>query len=429
VNQTASSGTGSIGSLDFNGAATNPAFLVIDSGASNASTSLKIGTFLGRVANTTGALTIIPRNGGLDSTEAIYAGSIAPAVGPGQNHGILAPYVAAQASASNTSIDFLGITGTSPNNRIGGGAAAYKTDNINLYSNGTAVFFANNVTADINTGGRSLFALKADGTLANVSGNTQTLTLGDGTLAGLIVNNGARVTATNMVINAAEAIFWSGGQVLDVDGTTILSAGGSISSNLSFASTTQGALTTAGAQTLTFSGGFNMGGVSRPVCVFCWLTWYAPTSHGAPASDTSAPCANRGAGRGTSMPRARKTRSTEAQAIAPSASRTLGRTSSSSRASHGEQRASSSGRGAFPGGAQRAESVTHTPHSTSPSSRDTLRAWFASPARCSAAYRKSPDRSPVKTRPVRLPPCAAGARPTTASRARGSPHPGTGRAQ
>ncbi len=53
------------------------------------------------------------------------------------------------------------------------------------------------------------------------------------------------------------------------------------------------------------------------------------------------------------------------------------------------------------------------------------------PARPGAAPRRGshPERSPVKTRPVRFPPCAAGARPTIVSRARGSPHPGTGRAQ
>ena len=48
---------------------------------------------------------------------------------------------------------------------------------------------------------------------------------------------------------------------------------------------------------------------------------------------------------------------------------------------------------------------------------------------CSAAHRKSPDASPVKTRPVRLPPCAAGASPTSRIRASGSPNPGTGRPQ
>ena len=46
--------------------------------------------------------------------------------------------------------------------------------------------------------------------------------------------------------------------------------------------------------------------------------------------------------------------------------------------------------------------------------------------------RKSPDPpapSPVKLRPVRLAPCAAGARPTSTMRAAGSPNPGTGFAQ
>src|SRR5439155_23366220 len=37
--------------------------------------------------------------------------------------------------------------------------------------------------------------------------------------------------------------------------------------------------------------------------------------------------------------------------------------------------------------------------------------------------------SPVNMRPVRLPPCAAGASPMRTSRAAGSPNPGTGRAQ
>ena len=38
-------------------------------------------------------------------------------------------------------------------------------------------------------------------------------------------------------------------------------------------------------------------------------------------------------------------------------------------------------------------------------------AGWRSPARCRAAYRKSPERSPVNIRPVRLAPWAAGARP------------------
>ena len=53
----------------------------------------------------------------------------------------------------------------------------------------------------------------------------------------------------------------------------------------------------------------------------------------------------------------------------------------------------------------------------------------ASPARCIAANNTSPERSPVNTRPVRLPPLAAGASPTIKySRTRGT-HPDTGRPQ
>jgi hypothetical protein len=52
--------------------------------------------------------------------------------------------------------------------------------------------------------------------------------------------------------------------------------------------------------------------------------------------------------------------------------------------------------------------------------------WLANPARQSAAKIQSPLRSPVNTRPVRFPPCAAGASPTTAIRASAGPRPGTG---
>ncbi len=83
----------------------------------------------------------------------------------------------------------------------------------------------------------------------------------------------------------------------------------------------------------------------------------------------------------------------------------------------------------FSGGAQRHGATMNASRKRSPSSRCTLVGWLANPARCSAAKRKSPLRSPVNMRPVRLPPCAAGASPTSTSRAAGSPNPGTGRAQ
>src|SRR5699024_1622098 len=46
-----------------------------------------------------------------------------------------------------------------------------------------------------------------------------------------------------------------------------------------------------------------------------------------------------------------------------------------------------------------------------------------------ARYNTSPERSPVNIRPVRFAPCAAGASPTIAIAASGSPKPGTGRPQ
>jgi hypothetical protein len=79
--------------------------------------------------------------------------------------------------------------------------------------------------------------------------------------------------------------------------------------------------------------------------------------------------------------------------------------------------------------AQRTGAVIHTPASSSPSSRCVDVGWFAKPVRCSDAYSQSPELSPVKIRPVRFPPLAAGASPTTMMRAAGSPNPGTGRAQ
>ena len=101
----------------------------------------------------------------------------------------------------------------------------------------------------------------------------------------------------------------------------------------------------------------------------------------------------------------------------------------SSRSRNGRQRSRSSGVGRFPGGAQRFTALRYAPRRRRPSSTDVDDGRFANPARCSAANRKSPERSPVKIRPVRLPPCAAGASPRTRTRARGSPNPGTGRPQ
>ena len=75
----------------------------------------------------------------------------------------------------------------------------------------------------------------------------------------------------------------------------------------------------------------------------------------------------------------------------------------------------SAGVGLLAGGAHRTAAATYASRSCSPSPARTDSGWFAKPVRCSDAKRKSPERSPVNTRPVRLPPCAAGASPTSSS--------------
>src|SRR5262249_59585692 len=85
--------------------------------------------------------------------------------------------------------------------------------------------------------------------------------------------------------------------------------------------------------------------------------------------------------------------------------------------------------GLFAGGAHRTAAAMLAGISRWPSPAVTDVGWAASPHRYSDANRTSPLRSPVKTRPVRLPPWAAGARPAISTAGRSSPQPGMGRPQ
>ena len=64
----------------------------------------------------------------------------------------------------------------------------------------------------------------------------------------------------------------------------------------------------------------------------------------------------------------------------------------------------SAGSGRLAGGAHRTAAVTKQSCSVRPSSRDTDVGWLAKPVRHSEPNSQSPERSPVKIRPVRLPP-------------------------
>ena len=81
------------------------------------------------------------------------------------------------------------------------------------------------------------------------------------------------------------------------------------------------------------------------------------------------------------------------------------------------------------GGAHRTAATIRVPIRRCPSPAWVLVGRAASPARCNAAKSQSPLRSPVNTRPVRLPPWAAGASPTTRISGRSAPQPAIGRPQ
>ena len=108
---------------------------------------------------------------------------------------------------------------------------------------------------------------------------------------------------------------------------------------------------------------------------------------------------------------------------------TAGATSANSAASHGAQVSRSVTEGLLTGGAQRTAATILAPISRWPSPAAVEVGMAASPQRYSEANSTSPLRSPVKIRPVRFPPCAAGASPRISTRASSSPHPGTGRPQ
>src|SRR5947208_6006105 len=181
----------------------------------------------------------------------------------------------------------------------------------------------------------------------------------------------------------------------------------------------------------------SIGRVSLPVNVFCWLGWYEAISATPSAKVATAPCAKRGARRGRGAPSRRRARRYACQPIRPSPTTTLTRSNSpSSSRRYGSQRASSAGVGLLPGGAQRSAAVMYASRRRRPSPRCREVGRLAKPAWWSASKSQSPLRSPVNIRPVRLPPCAAGAsrrgagvragRQTPAAAAPSSPRPHTG---
>ena len=171
----------------------------------------------------------------------------------------------------------------------------------------------------------------------------------------------------------------------------------------------------------------SIGSVSRPVKVFCWLTWKQPSTVGPPSQrdlravpERRHAGGHRVAGRPQHRPQRRPAEAAEhhdgphrRQQEAP----LRGQPGRAGVALRGRRLVGRRGaphrqrdRGCRAAPARRRAEVDV--------------GWLASPARCSAANSQSPLRSPVKMRPVRLPPCAAGASPTTTMRGVGRPPAG-----
>ena len=146
----------------------------------------------------------------------------------------------------------------------------------------------------------------------------------------------------------------------------------------------------------------------------------------------SAPCPKRGSGprHARARPRAARAGRRPSRSCRARPPRASGPAAPAPPAGTGGSGRISTGVGLLAGGAQRSgrgDVGVHGARGRRP--RERMSAWLAKPASCSARKSQSPLRSPVNMRPVRLPPWAAGASPTSSTTAAGSPKPGSGRAQ
>ena len=166
--------------------------------------------------------------------------------------------------------------------------------------------------------------------------------------------------------------------------------------------------------------------MSRPVKVFCWLGW---NEHSSVQSVRRHRPRRRGRTSGGAAHRTRRTppRRRTRRGRPPPARRSA---APARVAGTGGSASRSSGSGLLSGGAHFTAAVTHAPRERQPVVDRHRCRLVGEPGRCIARNSQSPDRSPVNTRPVRLAPWAAGARPEHQDPcAVGSPKPGTPRPQ
>lgn len=179
-----------------------------------------------------GTLVIVPRSGNLnnalESTTLVaeFLGFTAP---PTATSGMLAPWVVRQASAADSTGDYLGLTGTFVQ------TAVYSTST-NITTAGASAAFSASGTMTL-TADASLYSLRTAAS-TTIAGANFTLTIGNGTQGGVILN-GAAVNTKRLAFTTGEALVY---------------AGGAQSSTISAIISGSGGLTKFGPQTLVLSG-------------------------------------------------------------------------------------------------------------------------------------------------------------------------------
>jgi autotransporter-associated beta strand protein len=212
----------------------------------NATTVLNLNSFGGRVAGTSGVLTIVPNEGVLNGsgTDQITL-TTSPTALITANHGILPAYVVTQNSGSDTTLDFVTVNGSKQ--MVAGATAGIYASNLT----GGATSIANVSGGDIGSTTTQVFALRSS---AAVNGSGGTLVVGDDTNPGGIILNATQLNVSNLKFGPtglSEGIVWSGNG----------------NSTVASAITLNNLMTTGGAGQLTFTGPITLSGTGQSINV------------------------------------------------------------------------------------------------------------------------------------------------------------------
>ncbi|MEZ0277355.1 MAG: autotransporter-associated beta strand repeat-containing protein, partial [Roseimicrobium sp.] len=184
---TASTNTATSGALTVSGGAV---LTVSDPNTGDAFTTTA--TFGSLARSGRGTLTFVPANNSLNVQE-----FLAFTTPPTTTNGIIAPWAVRAFSSGSSAGDFLGL---SAGNVV---TATYTSTDI---TSSTSTDVVNQTTAAALSGAAQAYALKLTSSSIAMAGNT--LTLGDGTFAGLILNGGAGLTNGTLALSTGEGLVY-----------------------------------------------------------------------------------------------------------------------------------------------------------------------------------------------------------------------------